>query len=48
MCDNYGERLNLTDFNARNLISSKATFPTILKNTDITPLGNTLKKLIMI
>ena len=47
MCDNYGERLNLTDFNARNLISSK-TFPTILKNTDITPLGNTLKKLIMI
>ena len=45
MCDNYGERLNLTDFNARNLISSKATFPTILKNTDITPLGNTLKKI---
>ena len=45
MCDNNGKRLNLTDFYARNLISSKATFPTILKNTNITPLGKILKKI---
>ena len=45
MCDNEGEKINLTDYNARNLISSNATFPTILKNFNSTPLGILLKKI---
>jgi len=45
MCDNNGKKLNLTDYNPRNFISSEATFPTILRNFDKTPLGITLKKI---
>ena len=44
MCLSDGIKINLTDFNARNLISSKATFPTILKNVKYTALGKILKK----
>ena len=45
MCDVNGKKLNLTDYNPRNFISSAATFPTILRNFETTSLGITLEKI---